>query len=145
MNEIPITRAAADDAAGILSLLERSELPTAGLLEHLEHTFVAKKGSEIVGSAALERYKDGALLRSVAVDASARGSGLGTRLTVCVLDSARELDAPAIYLLTMTAEGFFPRFGFEPIERSEVPESVQQSIEFTSACPASAIVMRKRL
>jgi hypothetical protein len=31
------------------------------------------------------------------------------------------------------------------IARDDVPASVQASIEFQSACPASAIVMRKRL
>ena len=47
--------------------------------------------------------------------------------------------------LTTTAERFFPKFGFEGIARSDVPPSVQASIEFTSACPSSAMVMRKTL
>jgi len=47
-----------------------------------------------------------------------------------------------VYLLTETAAGFFPRFGFQPIQRAEVAPAVQQSIEFTSACPASAQPMR---
>ena len=51
----------------------------------------------------------------------------------------------ALYLLTTTAEGYFPKFGFERITRAEVPPSVQASVEFATACPASAIVMRKRL
>ena len=38
---------------------------------------------------------------------------------------------------------FFPKFGFEQITRDQVPQSVQGSVEFQSACPASAIVMRK--
>jgi amino-acid N-acetyltransferase len=50
-----------------------------------------------------------------------------------------------VFLLTTTAEKFFPRFGFEQIAREDVPPSVQASVEFTSACPTSAIVMRKRL
>ena len=40
---------------------------------------------------------------------------------------------------------FFPKFGFEQIARADVPASVQASVEFQSACPASAVVMRKRL
>ena len=51
----------------------------------------------------------------------------------------------AVYLLTTTAERFFPRFGFEQITRADVPATVQESVEFKSACPASAIVMRKHL
>jgi amino-acid N-acetyltransferase len=50
-----------------------------------------------------------------------------------------------VFLLTTTAERFFPKFGFEQIDREQVPASVQQSVEFQSACPASAIVMRKLL
>ena len=48
-----------------------------------------------------------------------------------------------LYLLTTTAEDFFPRFGFSRITRQEVPESVRASVEFRSACPASAVVMWK--
>jgi hypothetical protein len=48
-------------------------------------------------------------------------------------------------LLTTTAERFFPKFGFESIARTDVPATVQASIEFTSACPTSAAVMRKQL
>ena len=47
--------------------------------------------------------------------------------------------------LTSTADQYLSTFGFEPIERREVPASVQASIEFTSACPVTAIVMRKWL
>jgi amino-acid N-acetyltransferase len=50
-----------------------------------------------------------------------------------------------VFLLTTTAEAFFPKFGFEQIQRIDVPISLQASVEFQSACPASAIVMRKRL
>jgi amino-acid N-acetyltransferase len=50
-----------------------------------------------------------------------------------------------VFLLTTTAERFFPKFGFEQIARDEVPASVKASVEFRSACCASAIVMRKQL
>ena len=56
-----------------------------------------------------------------------------------------ELQISALYLLTTTAAGFFPKFGFERIDRCDVPRSVQMSVEFTSACPSSATVMRKYL
>ncbi len=84
-------------------------------------------------------------MRSVAVSPALHGQGLGHQLTNAVLQLARDLDAPHAYLLTMTAERFFPKFGFERIDRADVPASVQASIEFTSACPASAIVLRTAL
>jgi amino-acid N-acetyltransferase len=62
-----------------------------------------------------------------------------------MIDLAQNLGTPALYLLTTTAQTYFPAFGFEQIARSAVPTSVQASVEFTSACPSSAVVMRKRL
>jgi SAM-dependent methyltransferase len=50
-----------------------------------------------------------------------------------------------LYLLTTTAADYFRRFGFEVIERAEVPAAVQQSCEFASICPSTATVMRVRL
>ena len=93
----------------------------------------------------LELYADGALLRSVAVEPSRQGQQLGHRLTRAALDLAATRGADTVFLLTTTAERFFPRFGFEPIGREQVPPSVRASVEFQSACPESAIVMRKRL
>ena len=37
------------------------------------------------------------------------------------------------------------KLGFEQVSRADVPESVQASVEFQSACPRSATVMRKRI
>lgn len=49
-----------------------------------------------------------------------------------------ERGATAVYLLTETADGFFPRFGFSPVERCEVPEGVRSSVELVYACLESA-------
>jgi amino-acid N-acetyltransferase len=143
--DVRIERAHPEDAGAILALLERSHLPTDDLAAHVGSALVARQGTRIVGSAAIELYADGGLLRSVAVDAGSRGTGLGGRLTAAAIDEARRRALPALYLLTTTAEGFFPRFGFERISRAEVPTSVQASIEFREACPASATVMRRTL
>jgi amino-acid N-acetyltransferase len=142
---IVVVKARQEDAGTIVDLLKTEHLPPDGLLDHLDTTFVARQDGRIVGSAALEVYADGALLRSVAVVSELKGRGVGRELTDAVLSAARELRVPALYLLTTTADEYFPRFGFERITRAEVPASVQASVEFTSACPASAVVMRKRL
>lgn len=138
-----IENATPEDAPAIDRLLERNALPTVGLAGHLATTLVARDNGSIVGSAALEIYRGGALLRSVVVDASVRGSGLGLRLTDAALTMARERGVPAVYLLTTTAERFFPKFGFSRIPREHVPATVRESVEFTSACPASAVVMMR--
>jgi len=146
MTDAPIVdRATPGDLEGILALLRRNELPVDGFADHLATAFVARVGGRIVGSAALEMYADGALLRSVAVDSEVRGAGIGAALTNAAIRLARDARTPSVFLLTTTAEKYFPRNGFERITRSDVPAGVRESIEFTSACPASAIVMRLRL
>jgi amino-acid N-acetyltransferase len=133
------------DLPAVRELLERHHLPLAGVDDHVETMLVARDGSQVVGTAALEMYADGALLRSVAVDARQQGRRLGHQLTEAALHLARTRGVGQVFLLTTTAERFFPRFGFEQIAREGVPASVRASIEFRSACPASAVVMRKRL
>lgn len=143
--DITIEKARPDDAAAILQLVRGLALPLDGLSDHLDTAVVARQGARLVGVAALEAYRDGVLMRSVAVDPALQSMGVGRRLTDAVLTLARSIGAPHAYLLTTTAERYFPKFGFERIERTEVPASVQASIEFRSACPSSAIVMRKAL
>jgi amino-acid N-acetyltransferase len=133
------------DLPKVFELLARLHLPIDDVARHVPTMLVARDGSEVVGTAALELYPDGALLRSVAVDPAWQGRRLGHELTEAALRLARARGAGTVFLLTTTAERFFPRFGFEPIERADVPESVRASVEFRSACPASAVVMRKQL
>ena len=145
MADIRIEPATAADAAAVLALLEQADLPTDDVMSHLGSAVVARHHGRVVGTAAIEVYADGGLLRSVAVDQEYRSLGLGTRLMDAAIDVAQRRRLPALYLLTTTADGFFPRFGFERIGRDDVPASVQASIEFRGACPASATTMLKRL
>ena len=137
-----IAPASLRDLDDITALLVASKLPIEGLAAHLANTLVVRDGPGVVGVAALEVYAGGALLRSVAVDERVRGRGVGQRLVEASLARARQLGVPAVFLLTETAEAFYPRFGFTRISRDEVPEDVKRSVEFTSLCPVSATVMR---
>ncbi len=141
-----VIEAASDrDLPEVRTLLARHHLPLDGVDEHVRTMVVARDGSQIVGTAAVELYADGALLRSVAVDPAQQGRQLGHQLTEAALLLAQTHGADTVFLLTTTAEKYFPKFGFEQITRADVPASVQASVEFQSACPASAVVMRKRL
>lgn len=143
---IDIRRAQPGDLPAIEDLLVRCDLPIDGLAAHVGTAWIARADGIVVGSAALEVYPDGALLRSVAVEAAYRGTGLGQRLTDAALSLAREQGIDAVYLLTETASDFFGRFyGFQPVERVAVPAAVRTSVEFTTACPDSALAMRVTL
>jgi amino-acid N-acetyltransferase len=133
------------DFAAVESLLSANQLPIAGLASCLPTMIVARHEERVVGAAGLELYPDGALLRSVVVNPDFRGQALGQRLTEAVLRLAEQRGAGQVFLLTTTAEQFFPRFGFETIDREQVPPFVRTSVEFTSACPTTATVMWKRL
>jgi amino-acid N-acetyltransferase len=141
---VRIEPATAHDLAEVLDLLKRHHLPLDGVSDRVDTMVVARDAGRVVGVAALELYPDGALLRSVAVDPAAQGQRVGHQLTEAALSLARARGIDAVFLLTTTADGYFPKFGFEPISRAEVPESVQASVEFQSACPASATVMTRR-
>ena len=140
-----IERAHAQDAEHVLRLLEENQLTTDGLLNHLATILVARLDHRIVGTAALEIHSDGALLRSVAVSSVVRGRGLGAELVESALHVAEELSVRDVYLLTFTAENYFQRFGFQLLDRGDVPAAVRTSVQFTHACPSTALVMHRRL
>ena len=145
MTELDIRPATESDVPALVALLTNQHLPIDGLTGHLPTTLVAKDSGRVVGSVAIEVYKDGGLLRSVAVDDALKGQGVGRALTDAAFQMARNKGLRTLFLLTTTAENYFPKFGFERIQRADVPASVQTSVEFTSACPSSAVVMRRVL
>ena len=73
-----ITRACSEDVEAIFALLQQHHLPPDGLRDHLATTRVARRDGRVVGSAAVEVYPEGALLRSVAVAPELQGQGSGT-------------------------------------------------------------------
>ena len=143
MMDVPVEIGSASqgELGAIRTLLMQSGLPPDGLDDLGDTLLVARSGGRIVGSAALELYLPGALLRSVAVDAALRGTGLGVRLTEAVLALAVERGIERVYLLTETAGDFFPKFGFCTVTRDEVDPAVRESQEFSSLCPDSAQAM----
>jgi amino-acid N-acetyltransferase len=133
------------DLPAVLALLGNAQLPTAGVTEAFSHFFVAESKAQLVGAAGLEIYGASALLRSVVVEDRWRGTGVGRRLIEDALDAAKQRGIDDVFLLTTTAERYFPRFGFACINRDAVTAEVQASAEFRGACPSTAVLMRKRL
>lgn len=134
-------KATSADLPSIEALLNALSLPVAGVAEHLEGVRVAEESGALLGVAGLERHGQVALLRSVAVVPSSRGQGVAARLVGEVLDQARRLDLEEVYLLTTTAETYFPRFGFVAVPLSVAPAALLASREFQDACPQSATLM----
>jgi N-acetylglutamate synthase-like GNAT family acetyltransferase len=104
---------------------------------------VALEGDRIVGAAGVERYGRYGLLRSVVTAPGARRKGVAEALTRNRLDWAATEGLEAVYLLTTTAASYFPRLGFAPVDRADLPAEVQGSREFATVCPGSAVAMRR--
>ena len=133
------------DLPGLVELLSALGLPVAGVEEHIDNFLLTFQGGSLAACAGLERYGSTALLRSVAVAEGHRGRGLAQRLVAQLIDIARDDGIESVLLLTITAAGFFERFGFRAISRDEAPASVQGSVEFQGACPSSAALMQLSL
>jgi protein-tyrosine-phosphatase/N-acetylglutamate synthase-like GNAT family acetyltransferase len=133
------------DYSQVTALLDLLGLPLAGVPSDLSGFVVAESDGRVVGTAAVEVYGRAGLLRSVAVDPEHQSRGLGAALIDRVLECARASGVEDVFLLTTTADRWFPRHGFAVASRAEVPEALQASAEFRGACPASAVLMRRRL
>ena len=145
---LPLRAARPEDRDAVERLLADAQLPTAGIAEllaqHADDFVVAddpRIAGELAAVAGLEVCGDTALLRSVAVRPEWRAHGLGRELVKRMVGVADARGLQALYLLTTTAEHYFPKFGFERVERSEVPPEIAATLEFRSACPASAIAL----
>jgi amino-acid N-acetyltransferase len=136
--------AAPSDEAAVEALLTASGLPLDGVHDALPCFVVAVEAGDIVGVAGIEACGvsgEHALLRSVAVTPSWQKRGLGRALVLRTIAEAESRGAKALYLLTTTAEHYFPTFGFHVTSRGDVPDDVRATAEFQGACPDSATVM----
>jgi N-acetylglutamate synthase-like GNAT family acetyltransferase len=141
-----LRRATRSDETAVATLLTASALPLDGVREALPCFVVAEDAGEIVGVAGIEACGvagEHALLRSVAVSPSWRNRGLGRVLVNRAIAEAESRGVKALYLLTTTADRWFPSFGFTVTARDAVPDDVRATAEFQGACPASATVMAR--
>jgi amino-acid N-acetyltransferase len=144
----PLVTATVADLADVEALVAAAGLTLDGLAACLAGgTAVICREHDgcLLGAAATERYEDVAFLRSVAVHAPVRGHGLGRALVDRALDDARAAGAREAWLLTETAEPFFAGLGWTHADRADAPAAVAASVEFASACPTTAIAMRRPL
>ena len=137
--------AALSELTELLTLLNECDLPLEGVAEHLGGFLVARDEGALLGVIGLERYGDVGLLRSLAVSPEARGRGVGVKLVEAVMAGAQKKNIHTLYLLTETAESFFPRFGFEKIPRAGLDARLGASRELQGVCAETAVAMRAEL
>lgn len=139
-----IRPAVAADLCQATRLLEAANLPVADLsAENL--ALIAENNELIQGVIGLESFGEVAFLRSLAVSAGARGSGIGAALVTalevqCTADGVRDL-----WLLTIDGDAFFAKLGYELHDRADAPDTIRGTEEFAGLCPSNAVLMLKHL
>ncbi len=135
-----------EEETAVQALLVACDLPVSDLTsEKLRHFLVARKGDQVVGTVGLELFPPHALLRSLAVDEAHRGQGIADKLLAAVERYARMMGATTLVLLTLNAEEFFSRHEFKKSRRSHAPASLQETDEFKTLCPDTAVCMHKQI
>ena len=123
--------AAYEDWPKIKALLREAGLPCEDIkTPHLKHFLVIRDGERISGVVGIELCGPAALLRSLAVSPNYRRFGFASNLLAKIEEYAKAKGADALYLLTMTAGGFFEKKGYEKIDRKAVPAAIQSTAEF---------------
>ncbi len=145
MSEILFEPARRLDETQIGEILTSAGLPAEDINPHLGNFVVAKQNDKLIGCAGLEVTGTIALLRSVAVDAALRSHGIAAQLCDLLLKRAHALGIKEVYLLTATAATYFEKHGFSRIERESAPPVIQSNKQFTSLCPSTAVLMKRKI
>ena len=139
-----IRPASPDDLDDAVTLLKDAGLPVADLsVERL--ALVAEKNNVFQGVIGLESFGAVALLRSLAVSVDARGAGIGPGLVTALEVACRADGVCEIWLLTIDADAFFTKLGYETRGRADAPQAIQNTKEFSGLCPGDAVLMSKTL
>ena len=120
-SDIKAIRAIIDEYAASRRLLTKE---TVTLYESVQEITVAEISGKIVGCGAVHvLWEDLAEVRSVAVDESIRGQGIGHGILEALIKRAAELGVKRIFCLTFETE-FFGRHGFKEIQGTPVSPDV---------------------
>ena len=96
----------------------------ADIYENLQTFTVAEQNGDIVGCCALQIiWSDLAEIKSLAVDESKKGTGIGKALVEAAAEKAQKLGLPKIFALTLEPI-FFEKAGFEVVTKESLPMKV---------------------
>jgi amino-acid N-acetyltransferase len=94
------------------------------IYELIRDYFVVRNQDKVVACVALHvSWLDLAEIKSLAVEESNQGQGVGTALVEKCVEEARELGIPTIFCLTYKPS-FFEKCGFAPVDKSKLPRKV---------------------
>jgi amino-acid N-acetyltransferase len=121
IRDVPQMQAVINSHAELGKMLFKSY---ADLYENLRDFAVYEQDGKLLGCVGLAIiWADLAEVRSLAVDESARGRGIGTQLVRWCLEEARRLQIRKLMSLTYE-QRFFAKLGFEVVEKDTLPLKV---------------------
>lgn len=129
------------DLPAVQAFLRAFDLPTAEIMSTRGGFLLIEEADQLIAVAGLELHGQVGLLRSVAVAPEFRSRGLAAQLVQQATGYARSLGLTDLYLLTTSAQKYFPRFGFRDIPRETAPADLRASAQFQGVCPDSAVLM----
>lgn len=144
-SDISVRLLGVDQIDDLAIQLNAAGLPTQDLLQPNRMFYSFHRGDTTLGYGGIEGNGRDRLLRSLVVVPAQRRAGAGTLLLQALERIAAADGALLLHLLTNTAADFFQSQGYERRERSEAPEAISSSAEFTALCPASAVYMVKKI
>jgi amino-acid N-acetyltransferase len=104
--------ARAGDVARMAELIAAAHLPSLFIEEYLDGFIAAQQGDEVIACGGIEIYDDCGVIRSVVVDESGRGLGLGGRLAELLMEKGRNAGVTDLFLFTADALPFWQHYGF---------------------------------
>ncbi|GAA6137643.1 N-acetyltransferase [Arenicella sp. 4NH20-0111] len=119
------------DVAGIQALLNHyaalgNLLPRTkkDIIRQLSHFRVIKQNNKVIACGSLENFTpDLAEIRSLMVDESIKGRGLGRKIVIELISMAKIRNVERLMALTYVPE-FFHKLGFETVDKNIFPEKV---------------------
>lgn len=141
MNIVPASQ---NSFTAAIDLLKKNNLPTEDITSGTQ-LFVVEEGDEVVATVAVEYDYNDALLRSLSVSEEKRKSGIGAELVSFIEDYVQKQGVQNIFLLTTTAADFFSKRGYKIIDRSNVPDFIKNTKEYSVICALSSALMKKKL
>ena len=142
MEELTIHQANSGYLTEIKKILRSHNLPNDDIDDHIDNFIVAKINGSVIGVIGVQFFNKLALLRSFGVINNYQHSGIGTILYNEMLKKMKNQLISEVFLLTISAESYFLKKGFNRIHRNIVPQKIKKSHEFKYACPSSAVCMK---
>jgi len=107
--------------AGKGEMLSRSQ---SQVFNALRDYVVIEENGRLVGCGAMHVvWNDIAEIRSLAIAPERTGQGWGKRIVEYLVEDARDLELPRVFILTYKPD-FFAKLKFEPVDKKDLPHKV---------------------